>query len=230
MWRSRRLGRALLLNASFEPLCVVPDAPGGRARAEGEGGDRRAERRRAALRARARCPCPSVIRLHHFVRVPHRNRVPLSRRAVFARDGHRCQYCNRAAENIDHVVPRSRGGTHAWDNVVASCRSCNARKEDRLLSEAGLRLRAPAARAARQPLGRRHRRLASTPTGSPSSPPPTSSAPLRHCPPPCVPLEPRSRADALGSGRAAPGHRRRRAAGAQRSRAGGGRAEWSDVG
>ena len=67
------------------------------------------------------------------MRVPYRNRVPLSRRAVFARDGHRCQYCNRAAENIDHVVPRSRGGPHTWDNVVASCRACNARKEDRLL-------------------------------------------------------------------------------------------------
>src|SRR5215510_6272214 len=89
---------------------------------------------------RAQVPIPSVIRLHHFVRVPYRNRVPLSRRAVFARDGHRCQYCNRAAENIDHVVPRSRGGPHAWDNVVASCRSCNARKEDRLPSEAGFHL------------------------------------------------------------------------------------------
>ena len=75
-----------------------------------------------------------MIRLVHFVRVPFRNRVPLSRRAVFARDGHRCQYCNRGAENIDHVVPRSRGGPHAWDNVVASCRACNARKEDRLLA------------------------------------------------------------------------------------------------
>ena len=65
---------------------------------------------------------------------------------MFARDGHRCQYCHRAAENIDHVLPRSRGGEHSWDNVVASCRSCNARKEDRTLAEAGLRLRrAPAA-------------------------------------------------------------------------------------
>jgi 5-methylcytosine-specific restriction endonuclease McrA len=69
--------------------------------------------------------------------------VPLSRRAVFARDGHRCQYCNRTAENIDHVVPRSRGGPHAWENVVASCRSCNSRKEDRLPGEAGLRLHRP---------------------------------------------------------------------------------------
>jgi 5-methylcytosine-specific restriction endonuclease McrA len=131
------LGRALLLNASFEPLCVVSE--------------RRAvvlvlkekaeivERNGAELHSeRAVFVVPSVIRLVHFVRVPYRTRVPLSRRAVFARDGHRCQYCNRAAENIDHVVPRSRGGPHEWDNVVASCRSCNARKGDRLPSECGM--------------------------------------------------------------------------------------------
>ena len=134
------MGRALLLNATFEPLCVVSA--------------RRAvvlvlkekaeivERNGAEFRSeRASVPAPSVIRLVHFVRVPFRSRVPLSRRAVFARDGHRCQYCGRAAENLDHVLPRSRGGPHSWDNVVASCRPCNARKEDRLPQEAGLRLR-----------------------------------------------------------------------------------------
>ena len=103
------MGRALLLNASFEPLCVVPmrravvlvlkDKAEIIAR---NGGELHSER--AAL------PIPSVIRLVHFVRVPFRNRVPLSRRAVFARDRHRCQYCSHSAENIDHVVPRSRGG------------------------------------------------------------------------------------------------------------------------
>jgi 5-methylcytosine-specific restriction endonuclease McrA len=134
------LGRALLLNASFEPLCVVPmrravvlvlkDKAEIIAR---NGGELHSER--AAL------PIPSVIRLVHFVRVPFRNRVPLSRRAVFARDRHRCQYCSHSAENIDHVVPRSRGGEHTWDNVVASCRACNARKEDRLPQECGLSLR-----------------------------------------------------------------------------------------
>jgi 5-methylcytosine-specific restriction endonuclease McrA len=62
---------------------------------------------------------------------------------VFARDGSRCQYCGRAAENLDHVVPRSRGGGHVWENVVAACRPCNARKEDRFLSECGMSLRRP---------------------------------------------------------------------------------------
>lgn len=134
------MGRALLLNASFEPLCVVPIRRAVvlvlKEKAEiisRNGGEVRSER--------TVLPIPSVIRLVHFVRVPFRSRVPLSRRAVFARDRHRCQYCNRSAENLDHVVPRSRGGEHVWENVVASCRACNARKEDRLLSEAGLSLR-----------------------------------------------------------------------------------------
>ncbi len=136
------MGRALLLNASFEPLCVVPMR-----RAVVLVLKEKAEivaRNGGVLRSeRAELPVPSVIRLNHFVRVPYRSRVPLSRRAVFARDGHRCQYCNRTAENIDHVVPRSRGGPHAWDNVVASCRACNSRKEDRLLTEVDLRLARP---------------------------------------------------------------------------------------
>ena len=66
-------------------------------------------------------PVPSVIRLRHFVRVPYQRRAPLSRRAVFLRDGGRCQYCGKKAESIDHVVPRSRGGPHTWENVVAAC-------------------------------------------------------------------------------------------------------------
>ncbi|HUR18027.1 MAG TPA: HNH endonuclease [Acidimicrobiales bacterium] len=139
------MSRALLLNATYEPLCVVP---GRRAlvlvlseKAEMlTAGD-------AVFRSeRAVFPEPSVIRLSYFVRVPYQTRVALNRRAVFARDGHSCQYCGGAAENIDHVVPRSKGGLHTWENVVAACRPCNTRKEDRFLHETSLTLRrAPAA-------------------------------------------------------------------------------------
>ena len=134
------MSRALVLNASFEPLCVVSarralllvlDA-----KAEllhGTGRQFRSER--------AAFPEPSVVRLDHYIKVPYQTRIALNRRAVFARDGHRCQYCGSAAENIDHVIPRSRGGSHAWDNVVAACRRCNTRKRDRLLEESGMKLR-----------------------------------------------------------------------------------------
>jgi 5-methylcytosine-specific restriction endonuclease McrA len=89
---------------------------------------------------RVRIDAPSVLRLRQFVRVPYRHEAPLTRRAVFARDEWTCQYCGAGAENLDHVIPRSRGGTHTWDNVVAACRRCNSRKENRLIEDAGLRL------------------------------------------------------------------------------------------
>ncbi|MDQ1742630.1 MAG: hypothetical protein QOE23_969 [Pseudonocardiales bacterium] len=110
---------ALVLNATYEPLCVVP-------------------LRRAVLHsARLVIEAPTVVRLSRFVRVPYRSRVPLTRRAVMHRDGLRCAYCQRRADTIDHVVPRSRGGKHEWVNVVAACATCNHRKADRLLAELG---------------------------------------------------------------------------------------------
>ena len=80
---------------------------------------------------------PSVIRLRRYVRIPHRNRVPLTRAALMRRDNYKCAYCNRHADTIDHVLPRSRGGQHTWENCVASCTMCNHRKADRLLEELG---------------------------------------------------------------------------------------------
>jgi hypothetical protein len=67
--------------------------------------------------------------------------VPLTRRAVFARDGGRCVYCDAPATSLDHVVPKSRGGPHTWDNVVSACRRCNHVKADRNIADLGWRLR-----------------------------------------------------------------------------------------
>lgn len=86
---------------------------------------------------------PSVIRLRTYVRVPYRARVPMTRAALMQRDRYRCGYCGGKAETIDHVIPRSRGGEHNWENCVASCAPCNHRKADKLLSELGWTLRAP---------------------------------------------------------------------------------------
>ncbi|MGI9600765.1 MAG: HNH endonuclease [Acidimicrobiales bacterium] len=134
------MSRALVLNATYEPLAVVTAR-----RAvclvladkaillEDSGRLLRSERTELAE--------PSVVRLTRFVRVPFQRRRALNRRAVFARDDHTCQYCGGRAESIDHVVPRSRGGGHTWDNVVAACRPCNASKRDRLLAETSMHLR-----------------------------------------------------------------------------------------
>lgn len=134
--------QSLVLNATYEPLCVVSSR-----RALMLLLDDKAEllhRTDGVFRSeRVALAEPSVVRLRHYVKVPYQARVALNRRAVFARDGHRCQYCGAAAENIDHVIPRSRGGAHAWDNVVASCRPCNARKRDHMLEDSGMKLRRP---------------------------------------------------------------------------------------
>ena len=139
------MSRALVLNASYEPLSVVPSR-----RAAVLVLDHKADVLHGtgeALRSEhLEVPVPSVIRLRQFVKVPFRRRAPLNRRGVFARDAQRCQYCGLAAESIDHVVPRSKGGEHTWENVVAACRPCNVRKRDRLLHETTMVLhRRPAA-------------------------------------------------------------------------------------
>ena len=130
--------RVLLLNVTFEPLTTV-----GLRRAvclvicekaeivhDDSGGQ-------VLHAASFQLATPSVIRLRRYVRIPHRNRVPLTRAALMRRDNYRCAYCGRHAETIDHVLPRSRGGQHAWENCVASCTMCNHRKADRLLEELG---------------------------------------------------------------------------------------------
>ena len=136
------MGAALVLNATYEPLCVVPL--------------RRAvvlvlaekalvveSSERVMHSERLSVAIPTVVRLARFVRVPYRRDVPLTRRAVLDRDGHDCVYCGARADTIDHVRPRSRGGQHVWTNVVAACARCNHRKGDRLLAEIGWALPHP---------------------------------------------------------------------------------------
>jgi len=90
---------------------------------------------------------PRVIVLIAYERMP-KTRVRFSRFNIYARDENTCQYCGvrlpRADLNLDHVIPRSRGGATSWENVVCSCVPCNLRKGGRSPEEAGLRLlRAP---------------------------------------------------------------------------------------
>lgn len=85
---------------------------------------------------------PNVIKLSYYVRVPRSDRRRVSRRAVLARDNHRCQYCGSQTHlTIDHIIPKSRGGGCTWENIVTSCAPCNSRKGNRLPSEANMRLR-----------------------------------------------------------------------------------------
>ena len=86
---------------------------------------------------------PRVILLLAYDRLPRRY-VRFSRFNIFARDQNRCQYCGhvfaRAGLNLDHVVPRSKGGRSTWENVVCSCHRCNRLKGGLTPAEAGMRL------------------------------------------------------------------------------------------
>jgi len=132
--------RTLVLNVTYQPLSIVSVrralllviADKAETLHEGDG---------AVRSERLQLSAPSVVRLRYHVTAPYRRRAPLHRRAVFTRDGHECQYCGRAAECIDHVHPRSKGGPHAWENVVACCRSCNVAKGDTLPADSRFRLR-----------------------------------------------------------------------------------------
>lgn len=85
---------------------------------------------------------PSVIRLGYFIKKP-RAAVRLSRRAIFARDGWRCQYCGAEDRQltVDHVIPRTRGGLNTWENLVTACKRCNNRKGGRTADQAGMPLK-----------------------------------------------------------------------------------------
>jgi len=133
------VGRSLVLNATLQPLAVVP-ARRAVVLVLKEKADIVHSNGIVFRSERLELPAPSVVKLRYFVNVPFRARAALTRRAVFARDGWVCQYCGAAAENVDHVVPKSRGGEHAWENVVAACRRCNSRKENRTPHEVGLKL------------------------------------------------------------------------------------------
>ena len=88
---------------------------------------------------------PSVIILRHYVHVPYVRSKSPSKRNIYRRDDNTCQYCgchlNSKNASIDHVTPRSRGGIHTWNNVVAACKPCNRKKGSRTPEDVGLRLK-----------------------------------------------------------------------------------------
>ncbi|MGA1130573.1 MAG: HNH endonuclease, partial [Chthoniobacterales bacterium] len=86
---------------------------------------------------------PTVIVLIAFDRLPSKE-VKFTRQNIYERDNHTCQYCARKLDrqelNLDHVLPRQRGGQTPWENVVCSCIPCNTPKGNRLPHEANMQL------------------------------------------------------------------------------------------
>jgi 5-methylcytosine-specific restriction endonuclease McrA len=141
--------RCLTLNASFEPLTMVPVRRALRLVIDGKAEIVEADGDRLVRSARLHMPHPAVIRLVRFVHVPRKFRRQVTNTFLFARDHYTCQFCGRAERELgfrecltrDHIRPISRGGTNDWTNVVTACSTCNTRKGNRLPEECGFRLR-----------------------------------------------------------------------------------------
>jgi 5-methylcytosine-specific restriction endonuclease McrA len=136
----------LALNASFEPLTMVPMRRALRLVIDGKAEIVEAENDRVVRSERLTMPRPAVIRLTKFIHVPRRFRRQVTNTFFFARDHSCCQSCGRPPAELkprealtrDHVIPISRGGTNDWTNVVTACSPCNTKKGNRLPFEIGM--------------------------------------------------------------------------------------------
>jgi 5-methylcytosine-specific restriction endonuclease McrA len=134
--------QTLLLNATYEPITVVPWQRAMTLWAQGKAEivdthDREVKAVSFSFKL------PSIIRLLRFVRLRTKHEsVPFTRANIYARDNHSCAYCGAydVELTLDHVVPESRGGKKSWDNIVAACRECNKTKGARTPEEAGMML------------------------------------------------------------------------------------------
>jgi 5-methylcytosine-specific restriction endonuclease McrA len=138
----------LALNASFEPLTIMPVRRALRLVIDHKAEILEVDSSRTFRSARRELPFPSVIRLARFVHVPRKFRRQVTNTFLFARDHYRCVYCGRHRTQLrgrefltrDHVLPISRGGGNTWQNVVTACSPCNNRKGNRLPDEVGMHL------------------------------------------------------------------------------------------
>lgn len=132
--------RSLLCDAAHAPLTLVPVEDAVSRVATGSAYSIADDPDRVFRSERLTIPAPRIIAVPRIIPLRPLERANVTRRVLFARDQYRCQYCARELParmlTVDHVKPRSKGGEHRWDNVVAACPPCNRRKGDRLPYEA----------------------------------------------------------------------------------------------
>jgi 5-methylcytosine-specific restriction endonuclease McrA len=136
----------LALNASYEPLTMVPLRRALRLVIDGKAEIVEADLAVPVRSEKKAYPRPAVIRLTRYVHVPRRFRRQVTNTFLFARDDYQCQYCGRRQSELkpresltrDHLIPMSRGGTNEWSNVVTACSPCNTKKANRMPTEIGM--------------------------------------------------------------------------------------------
>ncbi len=134
------MDRTLLLNATFEPLGIVPWKKAITLVFLNKV-EILSEYEREIKSVSRSMKLPAVVRLLRFVH-NHRNGLRFSRRNVLLRDDNTCQYCGKKFDpkllTCDHIIPRSRGGTTEWSNIVTCCIYCNLKKGDKLPEEGNM--------------------------------------------------------------------------------------------
>ncbi len=136
----------LALNASFEPLTMVPLRRAMRLVIDGKAEIVETDPGHLVRSEKLTFPKPAVIRLMRFVHVPRKFRRQVTNTFLFARDNYLCQYCGRHQSILkprqsltrDHLIPLSRGGLNVWTNVVTACSPCNTKKSNHLPHEIGM--------------------------------------------------------------------------------------------
>lgn len=117
----------LVLNSSFEPLNIT-------------------SWKRAVIlliKEKAQILSSRVIRLLDYVRIPFNKILSYkpSRALIYLRDKNKCQYCGSTKNlTIDHIIPKSKGGTNDWTNLCLACSNCNTKKANKLLEQTGMKL------------------------------------------------------------------------------------------
>jgi len=141
--------KTLILNADLSPLSIVPVTRGLILALE-DRVDVLEKKDKIWRSQRETFSLPSVVVTRKYVNIhsakPTRTKRLLAtgkslKLDVMRRDAGVCQYCGAAAESVDHVVPKCKGGTDDWNNVVAACNQCNRRKGDKLLDNCGMKLK-----------------------------------------------------------------------------------------
>ncbi len=136
------LGKCLLLNASYEPLCLCSVERAVVLLYQGKVDLVEQHEDKVLRSANGRHPWPTIVRVVQFKHV-ERKKIPLTKRNIFRRDGFECSYCGRPGGEltVDHIQPKSRGGRDDWSNLTSACKTCNNVKNDRTPEEAGMVLR-----------------------------------------------------------------------------------------
>ncbi len=137
----------LTLNASYEPLTIVPVRRALRLIIDRKAEPLEVDASRAFRSEQLVLPAPVVIRLASYVHVPRRFRRHVTNTFLFARDHYTCQYCGRHRRQLghrefltrDHLLPLCRGGDNTWDNVLTACTRCNHKKGNLTPEEAHMR-------------------------------------------------------------------------------------------